>query len=108
MTVDKLVPLVLLILIVVWAPYFFVKSIMGYTDWPKARIGSVLILLGVSAWVPYLALKTFGEFSGAVFPFLIVHLAGVVTGAFLKGREWTKRVMEMTGRGGEPDGAGNG
>ena len=101
MSPDKLIALALLMVIVGWAPYFYFKSVRGYTGFPKERIGSLLILLGVFAWVPLLSLKIFADYSGPVVPFLIVHLSGVVPGAFLKGREWTRRLVEMFGRGGE-------
>lgn len=95
MSADKLIPLALLIAIVLWMPYYFFTSIRAYAGFPKERIGSILVFVGVMAWVPYLYLKLFEDYAGSVMPFLAVHLSGVVPGAFLKGREWTRRLAEM-------------
>ena len=47
------------------------------------RLGEVLILLGVAAWVPYFLLG--GEDEGlAVGPFLAAHLSGVIPGSVLR------------------------
>jgi hypothetical protein len=34
-------------------------------------------------------------YDGPVTPFLVAHLSGVIPGAFLKGREWTRRVRDI-------------
>jgi hypothetical protein len=49
---------------------------------PK-KIGSALILLGVLAWVPFIYLVAIGQ-QPSIFPFLIVHLSGVLIGSQLR------------------------
>jgi hypothetical protein len=46
------------------------------------RIGRILILAGVSVWIPYFALKLAGQEPPLVL-FLPFHLSGVIPGAIL-------------------------
>lgn len=48
----------------------------------RKTIGRVLIILGVSMWVPYLVLKLAGTEVSSL-PFLALHLCGVIPGAIL-------------------------
>lgn len=68
-----------------------------------AHWGYILITMGVSVWVVYAGAKFIGGYDGPVMPFLFVHLLFVVPGAFLAGRGWTKRVIEMFTRGPRDD-----
>ncbi|MCL5429091.1 MAG: hypothetical protein M1347_04715 [Chloroflexi bacterium] len=45
--------------------------------------GSILIILGVAAWLPYFYLLSRGS-APSIFPFLAVHLAGVLSGGWLR------------------------
>lgn len=45
--------------------------------------GRLLVLLGVFAWLPYVTLKYLLSEEVPLTPFLIVHLLGVIPGAFL-------------------------
>jgi hypothetical protein len=49
----------------------------------KSRFGSILILAGVLAWLPYLIYHIFID-SVTPVPFLAVHLAGVIGGSVLR------------------------
>lgn len=49
------------------------------------RWGTILIVLGVAAWVPFFVLLALGS-DVSIFPFLIAHLAGVLSGAWLRSR----------------------
>ena len=60
-----------------------------------AHWGYILITIGVTVWVVYAGAKFLGGYDGPVAPFLFVHLLFVVPGAFLAGRGWTKRVIEI-------------
>ncbi len=60
--------------------------------------GNSLLCLGVLVWIVYFALTLAEVYDGPVTPFLIGHLLLVVPGAFLKGREWTRRLMDIFGR----------
>jgi hypothetical protein len=51
----------------------------------QKRIANLLILLGVLAWLPYFYLLGRGN-SPSIFPFLLLHLSGVVPGAWLRFR----------------------
>jgi len=46
-------------------------------------LGAILIGLGISAWAPFLVLIGLGR-PVSIFPFLGVHLAGVLSGAWLR------------------------
>ena len=59
------------------------------------RLGYILSISGVCVWVLYAIAKFVGGYEGPVTPFLVVHLMFVVPGAFLAGRRWTRRVIEM-------------
>ena len=48
-----------------------------------ARIGTVLLMVGVAAWVPFLLLVALGR-EPSIYPFLAVHLLGVVGGGQLR------------------------
>ena len=45
--------------------------------------GRALILLGVSAWIPYFVLKYLAQDEVSFAPFLVIHLSGVIPGALL-------------------------
>jgi peptidoglycan/LPS O-acetylase OafA/YrhL len=49
----------------------------------RKKIGNLLTLLGVLAWVPFLYLIAIGQ-EPSIFPFLIVHLTGVLIGSQLR------------------------
>lgn len=49
----------------------------------RKKIGNILTLLGVLAWVPFLYLIAMGQ-EPSIFPFLIVHLSGVLIGSQLR------------------------
>jgi hypothetical protein len=54
-------------------------------------IGKILLIMGVLAWVPFSILVAMGE-EPSIYPFLAVHLTGVIGGTRLRAR----------GRDGEP------
>jgi uncharacterized membrane protein YjjB (DUF3815 family) len=56
----------------------------------KETAGRILIWLGVLAWVPYLVIVLSGN-RVSIFPFLAVHLIGVIGGIRLRGRRTTER-----------------
>lgn len=56
----------------------------------KETTGRILIWLGVLAWVPYLVIVLSGNHV-SIFPFLAVHLVGVIGGVRLRGRRSTER-----------------
>jgi hypothetical protein len=49
----------------------------------RRKIGNFLTLLGVLAWVPFLFLIVRGQ-EPSIFPFLLVHLSGVLIGSQLR------------------------
>jgi phosphatidylglycerophosphate synthase len=49
------------------------------------KIGEVLLILGVLAWAPFLILVAMGE-EPSIYPFLAVHLTGVIGGSRLRAR----------------------
>jgi len=53
------------------------------TNW-----GKILIWLGVLAWVPYVYLLISGK-DASLFPFLALHLTGVMGGVWFKKRQWS-------------------
>jgi len=53
---------------------------------PKKILGTILIWIGVLAWTPFLLL-IFNDKEVSIWPFLIVHLAGSIGGAKLRGPE---------------------
>lgn len=61
-------------------------------------IGRILILLGVSMWIPYLTLEALGE-EVSVMPFLVAHLSGVIPGAILlRGETLVHWIAQMLNR----------
>jgi hypothetical protein len=66
----------------------------------QKRWGRALILLGVSAWVPYFALKYLVHNEVPLGPFLTVHLLGVIPGAILaRGEELSALLGRLRRRG---------
>ncbi len=49
------------------------------------KIGTVLLIFGLLAWVPFIYLVASGR-EPSIFPFLIAHLIGVVSGTRLRAR----------------------
>ena len=49
------------------------------------KMGKVLLIMGVLAWVPFLTLVAMGE-EPSIYPFLVVHLTGVIGGTRLRAR----------------------
>lgn len=49
------------------------------------KVATVLLILGVSAWVPFLLLVALGR-EPSIYPFLAVHLTGVIGGSRLRAR----------------------
>jgi hypothetical protein len=47
------------------------------------KMGTILIWLGVAAWLPFLYLLAAGQ-NPSIYPFLVVHLIGVLGGTRLK------------------------
>lgn len=52
----------------------------------RSRVGELLVVGGVLAWVPYFALQLDPAREVPILPFLVAHLSGVVPGAALLGR----------------------
>ena len=52
----------------------------------KKRWATILIIIGVCAWIPYMVLKYGMGEDIIVYPFLAVHLSGVIPGFLL--RRW--------------------
>ncbi len=51
---------------------------------PLFYVGSWLIIVGVLMWVPFCLLKRLLGLDVPVWPFLTLHLLGVIPGAYLK------------------------
>ncbi len=49
----------------------------------KYALGKTLTWLGILAWVPFILL-TIGRYSPPILPFLVVHLIGILGGAWIK------------------------
>lgn len=49
----------------------------------RKRWGRALVLVGVAAWIPYGVLKYGAGEDVAIYPFLTVHLLGVIPGFLL-------------------------
>ena len=49
----------------------------------RYRLGKTLTWLGILAWVPFILL-TIGRYSPPILPFLVVHLIGILGGAWIK------------------------
>jgi hypothetical protein len=47
------------------------------------KTGTVLLILGVTAWIPFLLLVVLGR-QPSIYPFLAVHLTGVIGGSRLR------------------------
>ena len=47
------------------------------------KMGTILIWLGVAAWLPFLYLLAAGQ-NPSIYPYLIVHLIGIIGGTRLK------------------------
>lgn len=58
------------------------------------RLAKFLILLGVSAWVPYFILIGFG-YTPPVFVFLFIHLSGIVPGVLIKQRKRIRNTVKI-------------
>jgi len=56
------------------------------STWKSEKLATVLIVVGVAAWIPYFILKFLLGQEITVYLFLAVHLSGVVPGALL--RRW--------------------
>ncbi|MBI4236209.1 MAG: hypothetical protein HY688_02480 [Chloroflexi bacterium] len=70
------------------------------------RVGNILIIVGVAAWVPYFGLKALGNDPEALF-FLPFHLAGVIPGVLLRyyhalRRAWAGLTSRRAARFGPP------
>ena len=57
----------------------------------SARVGTWLIIAGVSVWVPFFLLYFAGE-APEVEAFLPFHLAGVIPGFILRRWSWLRRL----------------
>ena len=49
------------------------------------KAGTILLILGVAAWAPFLLLIALGR-EPSIYPFLAVHLTGVIGGSRLRAR----------------------
>jgi len=49
----------------------------------SVKLGNILVVVGVLAWTPFLALVARGD-EPSIFPFLAVHLTGVIGGSRLR------------------------
>lgn len=49
----------------------------------RYALSKILTWLGVLAWLPYIVL-TIGRYSPPILPFLVVHLIGILGGAWIK------------------------
>jgi hypothetical protein len=58
----------------------------------RKKLGRILILLGVSMWIPYMVLKLSGA-EVTTLPFLVLHLCGVIPGAILSRGETLVRTI---------------
>lgn len=65
----------------------------------KSTIGTLLIALGVLAWIVYFGLRFFTPLDPPVLFFLIWHLLGVVPGVTLRGSKLLPRVVAALRRG---------
>ena len=59
----------------------------------RVRLAKILILVGVAAWIPYGILKFgFGQ-EPVAYPFLAVHLSGVIPGFLLRRWDLLRRLV---------------
>ena len=70
----------------------------------RHRLGRVLILVGVLAWAPYAVLHYLMDLDVPVWPFLTVHLMGVIPGSILS--RWNQ-ISGLFGQGDEKDAPGS-
>ena len=59
-----------------------------WTPESRRRLGRILLLIGGLAWVPYMIGKYLLGMTLPVWPFLTVHLCGVIPGSLLKRWDW--------------------
>lgn len=59
----------------------------------RALLGRVLIWMGVLAWVPYFGAQWLMDLEPPMWPFLTVHLVGVLGGGYLRGSTLLKRLL---------------
>lgn len=64
----------------------------------RERWGRLLILVGVVAWLPYGILKYGMGQDVVVYPFLTVHLLGVIPGFILRREALLRRLFSRLGR----------
>jgi hypothetical protein len=48
------------------------------------KLGNLLLLIGIGAWVPYFLIKNTLEAEVTIQPFLIVHLSGILGGILVR------------------------
>ena len=60
----------------------------------RKALGRVLIWIGVLAWAPYFGLLWLSEIEPPLWPFLAVHLMGVLGGGWIRGSEWIGRLRK--------------
>ncbi|MBI2938260.1 MAG: hypothetical protein HYY22_08640 [Thaumarchaeota archaeon] len=61
------------------------------------KIGILLVVIGVSAWVPYIALRLTGA-SPSIFPYLPIHLLSIIPGALIRQRRRVKKLASWMNR----------
>ncbi len=61
------------------------KSTQAPFKLDQGSLGTILIILGVAAWLPFFYLISIGR-EVSIFPFLAAHLGGVLSGAWLRSR----------------------
>lgn len=59
----------------------------------RERLGRLLILVGVAAWVPYGIVKYGMDQEVVMYPFLAVHLLGVIPGSVLRREALLRRLL---------------
>lgn len=64
----------------------------------RERLGRLLILVGVVAWLPYGILKYGMGQEVVMYPFLTVHLLGVIPGFILRREALLRRLFSRLGR----------
>ena len=64
----------------------------------RERLGRALILVGVVAWLPYGILKYGMGQEVVMYPFLTVHLLGVIPGFLLRRESLLRRLFSRLGR----------
>lgn len=62
------------------------------------KLGTVLVLLGVSVWIVYAVLRWGLGLDVDVSDALPFHLAGVVPGSLLRHRRWFLRLLRRSSR----------